>query len=308
MRTTAVFTFLKHEQPSEAAWIALGEIAKQWNDSHTPKFSDSMSFLWSINFEDQRDQSFSEFLQQLDSLRRNFACKFHATSELIYDEADYLSADFIEILGISLEGFIKRPFILNAGDTLSSPVPCHACGWQDMFSVAQRAPFAIDERLLDLAIPQGGSPPQGGWDCVNLPNGHKLVSRRILSLFEENQVTGFDVLPVLSGTSGKQSQRMFQILARKFVPATVLSNSGAQLSICQVCGAVLDPNVGDHAELASLLTPTTWCVRRKDVAQDEVLSRHPSRGAMLYLSQRVYRLLVGAPLNGIVESTVLALC
>jgi hypothetical protein len=307
MRTTAVFTFLEHEQPSAAAWSAVGEMAKEWNYAHVPKFLDTMGFLWSIKFEDQRGPSFPELLPKLEALQRDFNCRLHATSEAIYDETDYLAADFVEILGISLEGFAGRPFILNLNAALGAPVPCRACGWQDMFSTVQKAPFAIDETLLDVALPGGGAPPVDGWDCVNLPNGHKLVSRRILSLFKENRVSDFDIMPVLTGTSGEESQRMFQILARKFVSTTVLPNSRAQLSVCQVCGAVRDRNVGDHSEFSSL-TPASWCVRKEDVAEDEILSRHPGRGAMLYVAQRVYRLLMAGGVNGIVPSAVLTLC
>jgi hypothetical protein len=306
LRKTADFTFLQHDQPSEAAWKEANLFAAEWNKRNEPQFSTVMGFLLTINFRDQRLPVFSEFLQSLQTTQNSSGIKYLVSSETIFEEEDYRGADFVEILGISLEGFAGRPFILNDRVALGQPIPCPACGWQDIFNAPQRGPFAIDETLLDLALPEGGDKPPGGWDCINLPNGHKLVSKRIVALLEEGNVRGYELLPVRE-ESGAESRRMFQILARK---TAIMANQpgGAEIPLCHICGAARSLSEGDQPGMSSVRTAPAFCVRKDALGGDEVLSRHPGKGAMLYVAQRVYRLLMASHLNGLIPSDIISLC
>lgn len=308
MTKTAEFTFLRHEQPGEEAWRQISDFAANWNSQFDPKFVKTLDFLWIIRFTELKTRpEFAVFLHELTTLRSNYSVQYHATSATHLDASDYLGADFVEILGISLEGIKRRPFILNEQQALGPPVPCPTCGWQDMFSAVQKAPFEIDEDLLDHPLADGGDAPRGGWDCVNLPNGHKLISTRVVGVLRQADVRGWEVLPVRAGSKGKDSTRMFQLLAvRAVLILHDASSSGNETQFCPTCGAAraLPP---DYDTTVLRLAPD-YCVRKADVDTDEMFSRHSGRGAMLYVAHRVYQLLQNAQLNGIVPSTVVNLC
>ena len=284
MKRSADFTFSRHEQPRDETWNALAAFAAEWNKRETPKLSKVMDFLWTIKFPDRSDPAYSRFTRAIDAIG---GVKYHVTSETIFD---YPAMDFVEILGISLEGF-KKPFIVNEAEALGQPEPCGSCGWSDMFSRPQRSPFEINEELLDRALPEGGDKPKGGWDCVNLPNGHKLVSQRIVDLLRNERVSGYEIVPVLAGGTCKKSSRMVQLLAKRSILPL-----GPHA--CPACGATL-PSAPEELD---------FCVKKVDLGHDEVFSQHPGRGAMLYFSQRVYRSLSAGRFNGIVPGDATNYC
>jgi len=308
MTKTADFTFLRHEQPDEEAWRQLNSFAARWNSQFSPKLVKTLDFLWTISFKDaQTSPEFDAFMGEIGALRSRYSIQYHVTSANHLEPADFRKADFVEILGISLEGIKGRPFILNEKAALGPPVPCPTCGWQDMFSVVQKAPFAIDEGLLDHPLADGGDPPPGGWDCINLPNGHKLISARVVDILRQHAIRGWEVLPVKVDRTNRDSTRVFQILASRAV--LVMHDSSSKDSdkgFCPTCGAAraLSP---DYDSTVLRLAPD-YCVAKEDVKTDEIFSRHPARGAMLYVAHRVYELFMGAGLNGILPSTVLSLC
>jgi len=308
MTKTAEFTFLRHEQPDEEAWRQLNNFAANWNSQFDPKFVKTLDFLWIITFNDPRvSPEFAAFIHELTALRSRYSVQYHVTSAIHLDANDYRKADFVEILGISLEGIKGRPFILNEKQALSPLIPCPTCGWQDLFGVVQKAPFAIDEDLLDHPLADGGDAPRGGWDCINLPNGHKLISARVVDILRKEAVRGWEVLPVNVAFTNRDSTRVFQILASRAVLVVHdTSSSGTESRFCPTCGAAraLPP---DYDTTVVRLAPD-YCVTKDDVKTDEIFSRHPGRGAMLYVAHRVYELLMGAGLNGIVPSTVLNFC
>jgi hypothetical protein len=306
MKRTAEFTFLQHEQPDAAAWKQINTFVDDWNKRFDPKFVKTMDFLCIIQFDNQDNPTFKEFSRELAALRSNYSVQYHATSATRMSQDDYRSADFVEILGISLEGIKGKPFILNERDALGSPSACHNCGWQDMFSAPQTAPFAIDESLLDQALADGGRSPQGSWDCINLPNGHKLVSNRVVKLLQDEKVRGWKLMPVLVSSTKKQSTRVFQLLGDNAILVLHQTSPGPQVSVCPVCGAVR--SIASDYDTTILQAPLEFCVREDQVGTDEVFSRHPGRGAMLYVSHRVYLLLLNADLNGINPSEVISYC
>jgi len=176
-----------------------------------------------------------------------------------------------------------------------------------VFGGPQIEPFAIDETLLDRALPDGGNKPSGGWDCINLPNGHKLVSQRIVALLEKGGVRGYELLPVRVAATNRESSRMFQLIARRAIlvlHARQHKDSGT--IFCPACGAARSLPAGYDTSLFQ--QKPEYCVSKDELKGDEIFSRHPSRGAMLYIAQRVYQLLLDARLNGIVLNDAIKFC
>jgi hypothetical protein len=176
------------EPPSEPTAEVLRNAAADWNRTHVHQFSEPIPKLLQLRL-DTSLPDYEEVLAMLDNLRSRANLRVETSYRRIYDEQDYLAAAFVEIYGVDLGG-PDRSFVLNPDDALGPAVPCPSCGWQDPFNAPQRAPFEIDEALLDEPLPESQGQPLGGWDCVDLPNGHKLVSQKVLVLFRQGHVRG----------------------------------------------------------------------------------------------------------------------
>lgn len=294
------------EQPSESAWQVLERAAANWDRTHRYQFSQPMRMLLQLRLPDTALPEYRELVAKLEVLRSEVALRVEPSYRRVYDAQDYVAAPFVEIWGVDLDTLPERPFVLNREQALVAPVSCPSCHWNDAFNACQIAPFEIDESLLDQPLQGTEQKPAGGWDCVNLPNGHKLVSQRLISLLEEGDVRGYELLPVLVGKTGKKSTRMFQILARRTI--LVPCNQSEGVSYCETCGAVLDlPRDRPSNQLFSTPDPE-FRIDEGQLQGDEILSRHSGRGAMLYISQRVYRMLLERPVIGIVPGEIIRVC
>jgi hypothetical protein len=306
MRTAKTFSFARFQQPGEAAWAEVGAFAKAWNQEHETKFLNIADILWSIEFPDANDPALAEFLGRLRAVRALFQISCLTQAKNIFSDSDYRAADFFEILGVNLVGADRR-FVLNEAEALGPPVPCPVCGWRDMFDKPQLTSFVIEESLLDSCLPTGEHPPPGGWDCINLPNGHKLVARRVVALLDANKVKGYELLPVLASGTNQPSERVVQILARKAIP--VLRPAGdfaGDLVLCNRCGVARNVNPRLRENLVD--TQPMYCVAREEVSPDEIFSRHPGRGAMLYVPGRLHAVLIAADMSGIVAAGIVQYC
>ena len=284
-------------QPSEATWGALRRFVADWNRSHVHPFSEVPGMMLQLRIADSTDPERREILAVLKKMRSEAGIRIFAASRRIYDEQDYREAAFVEVSGTSLDR-PGRPFVVNSDEALGPPVPCPSCGWQDIFNAPQRSPFAIDESLLDK------------WDYVALPAGRQLISQRLLATLRQGDVRAFEVLPVLAADTGRESGRAFRISACRavLVPCPV---DESDVSWCAACGAVLDSAEGDEGDEANdtLFTPPSeFRVSGEQIDGDEVLSRHPGRGAMLYFAQRAWRMLADGHFKGVTPGGVIQLC
>ncbi len=133
-----------------------------------------------------------------------------------------------------------------------------------VFDSIQTGPFVLDEARLDQPDADGNPPGPGGWDVILTAHGHKLVSQRLQDRLADRNVRGYELYEVIDARSGQPSQRMAQIVATK---------------------SVSEP------------------VARDAVGDAEVISLHPGRGALLYLSRRAFKAI--SDLNGVVGSEIL---
>jgi hypothetical protein len=249
--------------------------------------------MWHVNFDESTRDDLDRLRDELVALEDSTGATHLLAWRDALEHSDYAQADFIELLGAELS--TEPPFVLNEAEVLDPGEPCPRCGSQDILDSVQTAPFVIDEPRLDGPAADGRRPDAGRWDVVTMPNGHKLVSKRLVAVLEENEVRGYELADVIDARTGEPSKRMFQITAAKAVLTVCEEHTRSDgQPLCQECGAAVTGVEG------------FLYVRADEVGDDEVISRHPGRGAMLYLSRRAFALI--EDLDGVVRNAILMVC
>lgn len=203
------------------------------------------------------------------------------SARTVFDDEDYAAADFIGVTGVDLS--LDPPFVPNAAEAYHAEPPCPQCGHHDALDVTVSEPPRISEALLDRPAPDGSQPGPHGWEAVNLPNGGLLLSTRLFAELRDSRVVGLASEEVLD-PSGAPSARMTALRA----PVAVLTPCPRH---SRIEGADLCPGCGTaHSSLDGYF----W-MPRSIVGNAEIVSRHPQRAAMLYVSPRVYTILVEVP-------------
>lgn len=290
MKRTWTLMLLQNEQPDPAVWDELKRLADAWSAERGPAFDASLDFMRIALFDEASKPALDELVARLDELKRTRGAAYRTAWRTVLEDEDYAKADFLGLLGADLD----VELVTNEEAALAPGEPCPRCGAQD---TAQTAPFAIDERVLDHGTLDGRPPGRGGWDVVNLPNGHALVSSRVVSLLEENGVRGYQLLEVTDAATGRPSARAKQLLAVRAVLEPCMEHSRVEGDpFCPVCGTAYGVLDG------------YFRVRSDRVDGVDVVSRHRGRGAMLYVARRVFDLLRGAGLNGLVRNDALFVC
>ncbi len=271
------------------------QFAEHWNAHRSPPFEQVQDVMLHVTFDEETRPLLEVMLERLDALRRDVGAAYRLSSGVAYEEADHARADFIELFGTDLE--MTPPLVVNEQEAYAAGPPCPSCGWGDAFDVASSSRLVIDESRLHAGVAGGPAPPPGGWDVVHLPNGDRLVSGRLAAVLAENRVEGYELHEVIDAATGTVSPRLFRLTAAKAVLSpcadhTVVEGPG----FCPTCGTALGALEGD------------FHVRADWIGADEVISRHPRRGAMLYVSRRVLGLLEAASLSGMHRGGVLMVC
>ena len=296
MKRSWTITLFKHEQPVEAVWREVVSFVTAWNQYHMPQFTEAMGFMWHINFDNNTIGTMELLLQQLKELKHKSNIVYHLSSRGFLEDEDYQRADFIQITGV-MHGTQSQPFLLNPDEAVATSSPCKSCGWQDAFDTVQQAAFVIDETLLDKPIDNEAPIANTGWDLVELPTGHMLVSQRLSELLEHHRVDGYQLFEVINAATGRPSKRMFQIVATKVVLTPCMEHSRIEgAPFCASCGAA-------HGDLEGYF----W-IRDDWVGDEAVISRHPSGAVMIYLDREIYRQFISAKLHGIHRNDIMFCC
>jgi hypothetical protein len=297
VRRSWTITILHHEQADEGVWQDVADLVRDWNATETATIEPVLDFMYQANFDERDRDRLDRLVHRLQDLERTRgrAAAYHLASRVSLDEDDYRRADFVELLGTDLE--MTPPLVMNEAEAFAPPSPCPRCGWQDPFDVAVASRLVVDETRLHVGVAGGPPPGPGGWDVVHLPNGDKLVSQRFVAVLRDNDVRGYELHDVIDAATGSVSPRVFHLTAKRaiLVPCpehTKVDGDG----FCPECGTA-HGNVDGYVYVRS-----DW------VGDDEVISRHPRRGAMLYVSRRVKALLDAAPLEGLQRGDVLMVC
>lgn len=272
MRRTWSVTVARYDQP-ETQWRRVGEVMRSWSADAT--ITPVGEIMWLA------DTGSASVADALAHAVGAVGAEPLRSSRTLYDEADYTTADLIGITGVDLSR--EPPFVRNEARAYRAVPPCPRCGHQDPFDVTVVEPPRIDEDLLDAPAPDGTRPGPQGWEVVNLPNGGLLLARRLADAVRDSGIRGL-VTEEVSDASGATSTRVVALRA----PVAALAPCPRHTRVeggafCPTCGAA-------HGDLDGYF----W-MPRSAVGDAEIVSRHPRRAAMVYVSARCYAILGGVP-------------
>jgi hypothetical protein len=294
-------SLLPEQPPSKTAWNQVCRFVAAWNERHVHRFQDVMGCFFTAVIPDKTVPALAELQHAVEALQAKHRFKVSTLESRVYDAADYAAADFVDILGVGLDHGGGRKLVLNQRQVLRASAPCPGCGSLDPFSQTQSGPFLIDEAVLDRPLPDGEPAPAGGWDLVNAPAGHKLVSARLVDVLEKGGVKGYTLEPVLASKQGRTraepSRRMWQLLAKRALVAPCSEHTRMREGYhCPSCGTALGDVDGDTF------------VSDESLGGDDIFAAHQNRAAVLNVRGRVYQLLTAAHLGRIIPNQVLRLC
>ena len=279
-----------HEQPEPAVWDALVRSVDEWNRWDGPRVDTEVDGMRLRSFDDAQQAAQERIVTQL---RRIPGAVVQVSSRQHLEDADYAVADLVGFSGVDLaEGFVS-----SEGAALLSLPPCQACGQQDLFDREQVGPFVIDERQLDRPSADGSLPSGVGWDLVSLPHGGLAVSRRLFTSWEAEGLTGLVPTELVGWSTGRPSQQVVQVsAAQAFVLPCAVHTLSEGAPHCQLCGRARSTTCGFvHT-------------RRDQAGGVDVVSAHPGRHALLYLSRHAYDLTVALAPAGLLVDDAWLLC
>ena len=284
----------RHEQVGEYLWKVINSTIKQWNDTHQHKFINIENVLLKVIFTSIEHAEHNDLIEILKNLQNDKGVKYHEAIQKEYDEADYNTADFIHILGITLDGQ-KDPFVLNEEEAFLPERPCITCGYTDIFSKTQIHPLIVNEALLKSPIDGFVKPGNEDWDLINVYGGRLLVSGRIIALLMNNHGRGFVTRKVLKPDGVTFSDRVFQLEAEKqiLIPSYQVKQPN-KIFFCEVCGA------------ATKETDQEFNVDENWIKDLDFFSRHPNNSSLIHVSGRIYRLLREDGVNGMVTGDIVS--
>ncbi|MGN9914638.1 hypothetical protein ACTMTJ_44615 [Phytohabitans sp. LJ34] len=300
MRRTWTVALFEHEQPDARAQRATRRLVDEWNSEQTPALTtlpgpDWMPTSWRATFDEAARDRVESLRARLVAAHDSDGVEYHFAWRDHVEEEDYASADFIGLLGA--EPDLSFRFLVNEQTAFTPAPPCPTCGAQGPLDVAQDEPLVIDRKLLDRALADLERPAPGGWDAVGLPYGRLLVSHRLLATLRERHARGHRTSPVIDAATGEPADELVQLSADRAVlvpcPEHTRVDGGG---ICPTCGT-------SHGTLDGYF----W-IRDDWLDDDEVISQHPSRAAVLSLSRRLLEAVRSSAPNGVRRNGVTMVC
>lgn len=289
-RTWSIFLF-EHQQPDNRSRRAMRRLIDTWNRDQTPKFESLAGAGWHAGF----DKSTVDRLDPLRALLTDHGIEHRYSWRDHVEDEDYATADFIAVLGASPN--LDFPVLRNETTAFVPAPPCQLCGSTGAYGVVQVEPPVIDSTQLDRSLADLPPPGPAGWELISLPAGQLLLSTRLATAMADNQVRGYRTTPVIDAATGEPSRRYVQLVADKPVLVPCPDHSKVDVGpFCPGCGTsygVLDGYF--HVQ-------DTW------IGDDEVLSRDPGKGSMLYVSARLYNILSTPAPNGAERHNVMMTC
>jgi len=281
------YLFLRDDH-TEEDWGIVAGFSETWNREHQSQFKhleeNELSLILPGGITDGEMGVIDTELERLKTIYDIFWFKAIVDNRR---PEDYEKADFIEIVGDAY----PLEFIVNWNEAIGSPLQCTVCGKTPVYSQPIVAQLVVDESFLDRQIDPAPQYKPPGLDLIHLANGAMLVSSKVIQLFEEEKVKGYEKINVVSKDTGKPSQRVFLIRASKaiFNPCIIHTprNKGA---ICSNCGTIKGGILG------------YWYVRREWLAGDQIFSRNPLRYASLQIERKVFHLMKNQKFKGLLPA------
>jgi hypothetical protein len=152
-------------------------------------------------------------------------------------------------------------------------------------------PLIFDESVLDKKVEGHPDYDPPGLDLINLPNGAFLISVRVAELLSANNVSGYELVNVLTKATGQPSKRLFLLKTKKAILDACEEHTPRDPgAICPVCGKVRIGVLGG------------FYVRDEWLNGDEIFSRNPSHLSVICVSNRLYRLLKSMGCKGMLPA------
>lgn len=285
---------MRNEQQNEQAWQAIEEFSREWNATHQSQFTQKRENVLSIVLPGGIiDTQLTTLDGLLASLKTNAGIKYVRGVVDKRRPEDFENAPWVQIAGDQY----PQSAYENYAAVFEKPRPCERCGAPQRTAPLTGVPLIFDESVLDKKIeglPQYDPP---GLDVINLPNGAFLVSARVADLFSENNVSGYELVNVLSKETGQPSQRLFLLKTNKAIldacPEHTPRDPGA---ICPVCGKVRIGVLGN------------FYVKNEWLEGAEIFSRTPYHLSAICISNRLYKLLKEMQCKGMLPAYGLFSC
>jgi hypothetical protein len=279
-----------HEQPDPAVWEALVRAVDEWNRWDGPRVDTEVDGMRLAAFDETQQEAQERLVARLRALP---GAVVQVSARQHLDQTDYDAADLVGVSGMDpLDGFV-----VNESAALIDLPPCSTCGQQDLLDREQVAPLRVDEEQLDEAAADGSLPGGSGWDLVGLPHGGLAVSRRLVAAWETARLTGVVVGDLLAASTGRRSERVVQVTAARAVlppcPEHTVSEGAPH---CPACGRARSNTIG------------LVHVRPDQVGTEDLVSAHPQRHALLYLSRRAYESTLAISPAGLVVQDAWSVC
>ena len=269
--------FSHSDQPDDAAWDALRNLARSWNAEHRSQFvvDDDISVTLAGGVLDHERHELKAALAELE---RDHGCAGVQAAETRYRRAeDRAKADFVDFIGDAA----PAGFVANEIDAIGPRVACGACGREGgSRDRPMLCPLEINEDLLDAPA----------LDLINLSNNGRLVSKRLSDALTAYGAAGFSLYPVLRVATNLPSEQYFLLGATTSIVTACPTHTPMTGEPCSLCGEGGGNLLGE------------WHIEDELLRGLDLVSRHRHGLADLFMSRGLYAHLVASKINLVTSS------
>lgn len=288
------YLFYRNEQQSEQAWQAIEQFGREWNTSHNNQFTPKREHVFRIILPAGiNDPEMAALDEVLTPLKTTAGIKYVRGIVDKRKPQDFEKAPWVQIVGDQY----PLTSYENYAAVFSPPGQCERCGTPQRTGALTGVPLIVDESVLDKKVEGLPYYDPPGLDLINLPNGAFLVSERVAGLFSANNISGYELVNVISKETGQPSQRLFLLKANTAIlDACEVHTPRDPGAICPVCGRVRIGILGN------------FYVRAEWLNGAEVFSRNPFHLSAICVSGRLYKLLKEMDCKGMLPASGIFSC
>lgn len=288
------YVIFEDEQPSKRAWQELFQLMKSWNDQHICQFLYDETVLgWNITFEEGLiDPEFEKLQQLLLELKDKENIVWFAGITREKEDEELETCAYLDFIG---DGYPDE-FYGKESSYLIEAVPCDICGNTNPYTPKIIGDLVIDESYLDSDNPTnreyGGHP-----DLINIGGGAMMISKAFKQVLEEVNTRGLELIPVISKQTGKETDRLFIIRAKKAVWDPCHEHTPRiENAICATCGSHNDSVFG------------YFTVPKHELEEVDLVSKNPYGYSQIYFAKHVADALRNSSLKGLILDSGIDTC
>jgi hypothetical protein len=294
------FLVFKDQQPDLKTLQLFETFISKWNNNHEAKFKQEGQYgdadftVWELVLPDGgRDKELSLITKEMNLFREKHGLVWVAAIDDIRSDAHLEQCPFIKFVS---DGY-DDDFYVNADEIFTPSTPCDHCGNTAPYSDQIVGAPVIDESFLDEDNDVNELYGEEGLDFINLPYGGFFVSPRVKQVLESLKVTGYELLPVISKTTRKPSDRLFLLKATKTIVDPCHEHTPREKNaICPHCGARSNTVTG------------YFHVSDQQLNNDEIFSINRFGCSAIYFSQRIFMAFKKEKINKMTVSAGIEKC